>query len=392
MIQKLKFLLIAIIASHTLNSFASRALNQPDSLSPSSYIALLTCDPGNQLYSTFGHSAIGVVDPEQNMAIVFNYGTFSFNVPFFYAKFASGKLMYTLSVTSYKRFLREYQYEKRRVIEDKLNLNQQQQQRLFSLLLENYKPENRDYQYDFFFDNCATRIIDIFYKALGDTLVYIPAENAAVKTHRNLLTEYLKNKYWSDFGINLALGEVVDHPATEMEKTFIPDYLAAYVDFCVINGQPFVKNSRILVKDTETLKATPWIIRPATIFWFFLIIVSLLTIQFRKRAWIIGDRIIFGVLGFFGLVIFLMWTATEHDGMANNLNVIWLNPLYLIFVWLIGNKHHKILKWCAFSILGLNAIVILGWNILPQQFHIAYIPIIGIIMLRSGVIALRSWK
>ncbi len=388
----LKTAFLVWLVSLSMFAFADRNLPKIDSLSESSYISLLTCDPGPELYATFGHSAIGVVDPEQNLMLVFNYGTFSFNVPFFYAKFASGKLMYRLSFTSYVRFLREYQYDHRRVVEQKLNLTRDQRQRLFDALQENYKPENREYQYDFFFDNCATRITDMFHKVLGDSLQHIPEAHQIPRTFRNMIDEYLTNSYWSDFGIDLALGAVIDRDATEMEKTFLPDYLSAYVERCEINGKPFVTGERALVKDTAEFPPTPLFVRPNFVFWILFLIICLLTVFFRSKSWIIGDRIIFGAIGFVGLIVFLMWVATDHDATANNLNVLWANPLYLVFVWFIGGKRHQLVKWASSTTLALNLFVLLGWSIIPQQYNTAFIPLIGIMTIRSGLMALRSWR
>jgi hypothetical protein len=390
LIKPLILLFFAI--SISINVFADRELPKFDSLSESSYIALLTCDPGPELYSVFGHSAIGVVDPEQGLMLIYNYGTFSFNVPFFYAKFASGKLLYQLSITSYQRFLREYEYEKRRVVEEKLNLSLEQRQKLFNLLQENYQPENRKYQYDFFFDNCATRIIDIFYTAIGDSLVYVSIENVPPKTFRNLIDEYLTKNYWSDFGIDIALGSVIDNIATEREKAFLPDYLSIYINNCVINGEPFVVSKRKLVPDSAGFYATPWWIRPQFIGWILFIAVTLLTVLYRSKSWIIGDRIVFGVFGLLGVIVLLLWVATEHDATAGNLNVLWANPLYLILVWLIGSRHNNVLKWSASVVLAINVLVLFGWNIIPQMYHVAFIPLIGILILRSGVLAMRYWK
>ena len=384
--------IILLFLQFSNDNFANRKIQKSDSLRESSYIALLTCDPGPELYSVFGHSAIGVVDPEQNLSIIFNYGTFSFNVPFFYAKFVSGKLLYRLSITSYQRFLNEYEHEQRRVVEEKLNLSVSQRQHLFNLLLENYKPENREYQYDFFFDNCATRIIDIFYDALGENLAYVPSENIEVKTHRNLIDEYLTNSYWSDFGIDIALGSVIDKPTTDMQKTFLPDYLSEYVNNCTIDGKPFVQSSRFLVKQTAQFPATPWLIRPQVIMWALFILVTLLTVLLHSKSWIIGDKIIFSSIGIVGVVVFLLWVATDHDATADNLNVLWANPLYLVYVWLIGNKFKNALKWTSVITLLLNIMVLAGWSLIPQQYHLAFIPLIGILIIRSGVIAMRNWK
>jgi len=393
MIRFFKYLFLLTIFLSSFSTFAYRELPKTDSLSESSFITLITCDPGEELYSLFGHSAIGVVDPEQELALVFNYGTFSFKTSFFYLKFASGKLLYRLSFTTYNRFLYEYRRDKRRVVEERLNLTLSQRQRLFDLLKENYKPENREYQYDFFFDNCATRISNIFHKALGDSLKYTPAENYTPRTFRNLIDEYLVNSYWSKFGIDIALGAVIDKPATEMQITFLPDYLSEYVNYCKINGKSFVATSRVLVSESETFLPTPWIIRPATILWIVFLIITVLTILLYKKSWVIGDRIIFGIIGFTGIIVLLLWIATDHDATADNFNLLWANPLYLVYIWFIGNnKKQKLLYKLSFIILIINILTLAFWKVIPQQYNIAFIPIIGIVIIRSSVIALRAKK
>jgi hypothetical protein len=387
-----KYIYLFLINLISFNVFAYRNLPKIDTLSADSYLSLITCDPGNELYSVFGHNAIGVVDTQQNLFLVFNYGTFSFDVPFFYLKFASGKLLYNLSYTTYNNFLYEYRKDKRRVTEERLNLTQYQKQRLFDLLKENYKPENRKYQYDFFFDNCATRIGDMFYKAFGDSLKYTPANNHEVKTFRNLIDEYLINSYWSKFGIDIALGSVIDKPATEQEITFLPDYMSEFANYCTLNGKPFILDSRVLVKESASLSVTPFFIRPQIVFWFVFLIIMVLTFIYHSKSWIVGDKIIFITYGLIGLVVVLLWFATDHDATANNYNILWANPLYLVFASFIGGKHRKILKWSSAFILLINVLVLLFWNIIPQQYNAAFIPFVLILVVRSGVILLRTHK
>jgi hypothetical protein len=139
-----------------------QAIAQKQQLSDQAVISLITADPGEELYSLFGHSAIRVKDTVNNQDLVFNYGTFNFNTPNFYMKFTRGKLLYMLSIQQFDRFKRSYEYEKRDLKEQILNLTQDQKQAIFQFLLWNYQPENRYYKYDFFFDNCATRIRDVF--------------------------------------------------------------------------------------------------------------------------------------------------------------------------------------------------------------------------------------
>ena len=130
-------------------------------LSDKAEISVLTCSPGKELYSLFGHTAIRVHDPEQDLDVVFNYGTFDFDTPHFYLKFAQGLLPYQLSTSHFQSFMYSYMMEERSVYSQRLQLDSLQRQKLFDLLLENYKPENRSYLYNFLYDNCTTRVRDI---------------------------------------------------------------------------------------------------------------------------------------------------------------------------------------------------------------------------------------
>ena len=130
-------------------------------LSPSAQVSIITCAPGDELYSIFGHSAIRVNDSINQIDLVFNYGTFDFDTPNFYLKFMRGKLNYMLSMAPYDRFLFEYVYYKRSVWEQVLDLSEVEKNNLFQALIINAEPEHRNYHYHFFFDNCATRIRDM---------------------------------------------------------------------------------------------------------------------------------------------------------------------------------------------------------------------------------------
>lgn len=383
----LSFIFLAISQFVTL---ANREMPPLKPLSEKATITVLTCDPGSQLYATFGHSAIGVFDPAQGLDWVFNYGTFNFNVPNFYAKFASGKLLYNLSFGPKHRFLQEYQRAGRMVSEEVLDLSVQQKQRLFDLLVENYRPENRNYQYDFFFDNCATRILDIISLTLGDSLTYQPIGNEPEQTFRDLIDEYLVKSYWSDFGIDIALGSVIDQPASPEQKAFLPDYLKEYLYRCTLNGKPLVKESRTLVSESRPLPITPFLLRPAIIFWLIFVLLTYLTIRYGQKSWVIGDRILFATWGLVGVIVLLLWVATDHDATAGNLNVLWANPLYLIYAFFITDKKSRLVKWVSLGILSLNILILLAWGLIPQEYHLVFIPIIGTLVLRSAAQYLKN--
>ena len=150
-------------------------------LSPQAEISILTCAPGTELYSLFGHTAIRVSDPYQKIDAVFNYGTFDFRTPHFYLKYAKGLLLYQLSVTSYENFISSYILDDRSVWSQTLQLDSLTKQQLFDNLLKNQLPENRTYLYNFLFDNCSTRVRDMISESIKSPIEWhIREELAAV--------------------------------------------------------------------------------------------------------------------------------------------------------------------------------------------------------------------
>ena len=160
-------------------------------LSPKAEISVLTCSPGPDLYSSFGHTAIRIQDSINNrwVDVVYNYGTFQFTDDFYF-KFAKGQLDYRLSRSSFGDFQYEYLMTGRGIWEQKLLITPAEKQRLFDLLEENYLPENREYRYDFFYDNCSTRVRDIIKKALENKVnfTYVYAEKSS---YREAIQHYL---------------------------------------------------------------------------------------------------------------------------------------------------------------------------------------------------------
>ena len=179
-------------------------------LSKDATISILTCSPGNELYSLFGHTGIRVVDKANDMDIVFNYGTFDFATQGFYFKFARGLLPYQLSCSEFRRFLSSYIHDERSVYSQTLNLDSIQKQYLMDLLVENYEPANREYLYNFLYDNCSTRVRDIIEKSTGNQITWIA--QPSTKSFWNLLDEYLGRSPWIQWGIHTILGS----PATAL--------------------------------------------------------------------------------------------------------------------------------------------------------------------------------
>lgn len=369
---------------------------QAQKLTESAEISLLTGSPGTELYSTFGHSAIRVKDPEQLFDLVFNYGTFDFNTPNFYLKFARGKLQYKLSIETFDNFQYSFKYENRSVVEQKLNLTYDQKQRLFQLLQENYKPENRYYKYDFFFDNCATRIRDIMITAFGRdfTYHYPVAWQTEQLTFRNLIDLYLTYHHWSDFGIDLALGLPTDGVASPPDYMFLPDYLAEGFATATIvhSGQqmPFTSARQTLLSKMDVEPKT-FFITPARLMWFLFIISGLLSVLGYWKSvhihWF--DVLYFNVIGLTGWMVFLLWFFTDHVATKENLNLLWAVPFHFP-VFLFWNKWSaRLRKWYILIFGGIDLLILLTWAVFPQNYHIAFIPMILVMLLRF-IILFRS--
>ena len=203
-------------------------------LSEQANISVLTCGPYDELYSAFGHSAFRIHDPVNNINVVCNYGTFDFNQPNFYLNFARGNNLYKLSIQDYQRFEDLYIYENRFIHEQVLNLTSEQKQKLFAYLQWNSKPENASYYYDYFYDNCSTKIRDVLVEALGKDVIFDESHITTDYTIRELTDFYLKKLPWGDLGIDIGLGLPMDKKAAPLEYMFLPDYVESAFDHASI--------------------------------------------------------------------------------------------------------------------------------------------------------------
>ena len=372
-----KILIISIIVIFSMTIAAA----QPVQLSERSYIEVYTCAPGNQLYSQFGHTAIGVFDHQRGIDQVFNYGTFSFNTPHFYLKFCAGKLLYQLTSESFSQFVYSYERRGRQVVGQRLNLTLAQRQHLFDLLSENCLPENCDYQYDFFFDNCATRVLDMLYRAFGDSLTYIGTDTVHLPTMRDCIHPYLAGSQWTKAGIDLVLGSITDRRASNRQQSFIPDKLHDYLAECQIDTLPLVSDTRLLVESKIKYNQTPWFLSPLLISSLLLIAVILLTFRLSATTLVVFDRIYFGIIGLMGLLITLLWFATDHGATVSNLNMLWASPLFLVYIFTIGNAEKQWHKWLRIILIAGNSIMIFGF-LLPQSFNLCFYPLVTASLVR----------
>ena len=221
--MKKELLCLSLILVHILLITTVKA--QKITLSKSAAISVLTMGPGTNLNDSFGHSAFRISDTNQNIDVVYNYGVYNFDTPNFYLKFVKGQLMYQLDRTDFSLFYQHYSDQDRWIKEQVLNLTIKEKQEVFDFLQNNYLPENRNYIYDFFFENCATRIRDVLASVLKNKLVF--DKNFVTNTHtfRQLIQRNVHWNSWGSFGMDLAIGAVVDRNASSWEHQFLPEYI-----------------------------------------------------------------------------------------------------------------------------------------------------------------------
>jgi hypothetical protein len=366
-------------------------------LSEEARITLLTCSPGDELYSVFGHSAIRVNDPMQDLDWVFNYGTFDFSDPNFYINFVRGKLNYILSVADYNSFRYSYMMEERWIWEQELNINHDEKQYLFDSLIINYQPENRYYLYDFFFDNCATRIRDIFVEGIDRDIEFNYDVLETGKSFRELLMPFLQEKPWARLGINLALGLPSDKTATPWDYMFLPDHMMTVFEHAGLKSDDgvveFAAPGEIILEGNELPRAS---LRHSPL-WVFMIIlmitiiISHLNLQSKRFMWWY-DRILFGSVGLLGLLITFLWFGTDHQVTVWNLNILWAHPFHLIIIFFMSGEKFRKLQELYFMInLVLLVLTIFSWPVLPQALPWMIMPIVMALVVRSAVI-LRMFK
>ena len=366
------------------------ALTQINTLAKDAEISIITIGPGKQLYDSFGHNAIRVSDPSNGKDLAFNYGTFDFNTPNFYIKFGQGKLPYALSVSTYDGFLRNYIAEKRWIKQQKLDLTYGEKIAIFEFLLNNAQPSNREYQYDFFLDNCATRIRDVLAVNLGSKLSYQDKQYAPfLYSFRELIQQRLHWNSWGSLGIDIALGAVIDRTANPWEHQFLPDYVFESLKSATITRNN--KTSALIKKETTInnpgprARNTAFLLSP-----FFIFLVIALGIVYRtlrdskqqKRSrWL--DTVLFFVTGIVGVLLLVLWLATDHTATINNYNILWAFPVNLIFCTLLSKKTPKkwLSRYLSFLIILLILLVV-HWCTGVQVFAGALLPLLIALSIR----------
>ena len=347
-------------------------------------ISVLTIGPGSSLSDSFGHSAIRVQDKSKNYDLVFNYGVYDFNDPNFYSNFIKGYLNYSLGVSYYKDFKSSYISNNRSIKEQVLLLPDVLNRKIADRLIFNSKPENKNYRYDYFSNNCSTIIKDIIDESLIDYDYennYV-VENKGKNTYRNLIYENINKNSWGSLGIDICLGSYIDQEIDVKKNTFLPEYLFEYLNSSYYK-HPDLSNKIKLVKknnfinyenkEFQNLNSNNLFYSPLFIFIIissFLLFLSLRDLNNKVIHLILqSTHIITSAIGF--LLLFL-WFFTDHFTSAYNYNLLWANPLNIILIFKSINKKWKIalLKLLLLSL----ALIVLHSITNVQVFNISLYP------------------
>lgn len=362
--------------------------SQYPKLTEAASVSVITIGPSQEeLYSAFGHSAIRIYDSLTQLDVFFNYGVFNFHQPYFYLNFARGNLNYLVEVYTYTDYLNYYIEHKRFVHEQILNLTIEQKQKVADFLFWNVRPENQYYRYDYFYNNCATKVRDVFVQVLKEEVSF---DSTYIKTNytiRNLTDLYLGQQPWGDLGIDICLGLPMDKKASPYEYMFLPDYVESSFAHATnkITGNSLVKRN-VLVYLPEKEKIPFHWLHPWIVFGIAFAIVALITWRDWQRKklskWL--DVILFFAVGAIGILLLFLWTLTDHRAAANNFNLLWAIPSHVVVAIALMRKNKPTWLRKYFLATTILTVALLGfWYVLPQTLNVFLIPVVGMILVRA---------
>ncbi len=386
----LLFVLCPASAQVAAPSDQDSARGRLPALSAGSEVTLITYTPGEELYQSFGHSAIRIRDELLGMDRLYNFGVFDFDTPNFYLKFAHGDLRYQLAVSEGDEEIQSVGASGQGVRELVLNLAPGQKQAVFEALETNLLPENRYYQYDFVLDNCSTRPRDVIEKVTGSPIVLA---GAVQQTFRQMLDPYFARMPWIGFGLSILLGLETDRPATPREACFLPADLERAFESVRNGSQPLVLEKRVLYAP-QSLSTTPPFLSPVWVISAIGILWALFWSVRRKEAARWPTALVLILFGLVGIFVFgySFWTRAwvAHE----NLSLLWLIPLHFpvgLWLWYDGTRP-PLLRWYLWFVLVAGVAFGCFSFLLPQRFNPAVYPLIAIVVWRCAVELLQARK
>lgn len=339
-------------------------------LSKEAKISILTCGLGNETYSYFGHTAVRVFDPSNNIDIVYNYGAFDFRTPNFVAKFAKGDLQYFIITHPFSDFISEYSNDKRSVYEQELLIGLPLKQKIFDNLNHSLFSEERYYTYKFIDKNCTSMVVDVINKSLNQNA--ITKKGDTDKTYRSILFPYFDGHFYDQLGTSIIFGTKVDQMGT---RIFLPFELKNSLDKTTFQNKPLAAKSKTLLEFTKETPKSWW----NNIYTYLFI---LLFVIFARNKTV--DKIYFLILSLMGIFFVIMGFYSFHQELAMNYNVLLFSPLLLVLV-LFSIFKNKLWTY-RFSLINFVLLVIYFLFLINKAHFFITLPLI----ITSGVVLVRT--
>lgn len=364
-------------------------------------VLLVTCTPGGEIYQYYGHTALWVQNYSTHGDVVFDYGVFDFDSPNFILRFVLGETDYTIGGSDAGSFFYHWKQRGCTVTADRLQLTAEEKRRLVAAVTSDYETPGWTYRYNFFYDNCATRVRDLIEKSIDGHIVY--ADSIEPQSFRDIVHRHSAGYEWSTFGQDLLLGARADKGTTRREQQFAPLIMrqtlasamverdgvrTALVDETFKTDQGYRDANREAAVEADRSKF-PSPMKCA-------VALLVLTLLVTAAEWLTGktlwgyDLALLVVQGLAGCLIAFMFFFSTHPTVGSNWLVVMLNPLPIVCAWWVMGKERRgvFSKYHAVAAV-VTLVVACGW--LPQYLS-AEIRIAALCLcLRSVSFNLRVW-
>ena len=355
-------------------------------------VSIISIGEGSSLADAFGHTGIRVISNGND--IVFNFGVYDFSAPNFYSNFVKGRPVYKLAVQKYEKFKDGYIYQNRYLVEHELNISEESKMNIIDLLVNNSRPENKYYTYDYLRDNCSTRVADILIDDTNNKFRDDKLESEALFTYRELIHEKISENSWAALGIDLCLGAIIDKKISVRETFFIPEKLMKYMDGLMKDySKPITKNI-IFLPDSPS-KYNEEFPKPFLVNSIISLFIILLTyFNFKNSSWNRSiDFIIYLFSGLVGVLIIYLWFFSNHFASAQNFNFLWAFPFNLAVVFALIKKTPPL--W-TINFVKLNIILLIllfiHWITGVQKYNITLLPIFISLLVRYSYLVIQINK
>lgn len=372
---RLRYLLTVLLLLFSCGTKASDSLQ----------ISVLTCAPGQEVYDLYGHTALRVKNATTGDDRVYNFGIFNFKAPNFMGRFIAGKPDYKMGVAPYDAFAWTYAMHDRWMDEQVLDLTPGEAEKLVAELAKIEAVEDWTYRYNILYDNCTTRALRMVENALAGRVEW-PADSTR-HTFREILHEFNGVEPWSQYGADLLLGTEVDKPLDVHRQLFAPLYAERYLENAYVRAADGTRRKLVAttrrVVDVQAPEPTPASF--GIVNWALLLAAAaLLLVEYRlRRRWWPIDAALLTVQGLLGCIVAYLFFFSEHPGVDSNWNLLWLNPLPLLFVYGVvraerARRLHPFYYGELFVLLAVGVLALL---------HVQEIPVASALW---GVLLLRA--